>query len=486
MAQHFLLSSAARTLSLKTIYAEGEDAAYRRFCGLRWPETLGRPICPRCSSREAYDLATRRRFKCKACHHQFSVTSGTIFASRKLAFVDLLGAIAVLVNGAKGVSALQLSRCTGLSYKTAFVLAHKIREALAIETEGLVFDGTVEIDGAYGGGHVRPANARADRVDRRRKAHRTEGRRSVVALRQREGRTLTNVFQNEAEAVPVAKSVVVPGATLVADETPHSDQLAEAFDIERVNHSDAYSFLDGIHVNGAENYFARLRRMIRGQHHRVGAGRLGGYAAMPPGSRIIVETVMEPWLPKRSAMASPLSSAASGRAIGNAQRDGWAGRPHAHSFSLLDEDDEFAPRRMAKRLDNLEYDRVAQCRVGRIEVTGSHHPLGQGASRQLSPIVQLLGAEIGDLAFSKETVAHHVAGALLLDIGEQAQRRVHVRQVVLGLFDLSLIRCDPSVDLRTLVPQSLDDQVIFHAPHGSHDRADRPAPSMVHLLHNAE
>jgi transposase-like protein len=45
------------------------------------------------------------------------------------------------------------------------------------------------------------------------------------------------------------------------------------------NHSDAYSFLGGIHVNGAESYFSRLRRMIRGQHHRVGAGRLGGYAA---------------------------------------------------------------------------------------------------------------------------------------------------------------------------------------------------------------
>ena len=110
--------------------------AYRGFCRLRWPQTRGAPICLRCEGQEHYDLAARRRFKCRACHHQFSVTSGTIFASRKLAFVDLLDAIAVLVNGAKGVSALQLSRCTGLSYKTAFVLAHKIREALARETDG--------------------------------------------------------------------------------------------------------------------------------------------------------------------------------------------------------------------------------------------------------------------------------------------------------------------------------------------------------------
>ena len=147
------------------------------------------------------------------------MTSGTIFASRKLPFVDLLGAIAILVNGAKGVSALQLSRCTGLSYKAAFVLAHKIREALTRETEGLLLQGTVEIDGAYVGGHIRPENARAARVDRRHKAHRSADRRSVIALRQRGGPTLTDVFQNEAEALPFATSNLAAGATLVADET---------------------------------------------------------------------------------------------------------------------------------------------------------------------------------------------------------------------------------------------------------------------------
>ena len=102
MAQHFLLSAAARTLSLKAIYAEGEDAAYDQFCKLRWPATAGAPICPRCAWQEAYSLSTRRRFKCKACHHQFSVTSGTIFASRKLAFVDLLGAIALFSMQPRG------------------------------------------------------------------------------------------------------------------------------------------------------------------------------------------------------------------------------------------------------------------------------------------------------------------------------------------------------------------------------------------------
>ena len=106
MAQHFLLSAQARTLSLKEIYQAGEDAAYATFRKLRWPETGGSPLCPRCSCTKAYELATRRKFKCAACHHQFSVTSGTIFACRKLAFVDLLAAICLFVNAAKGASAL--------------------------------------------------------------------------------------------------------------------------------------------------------------------------------------------------------------------------------------------------------------------------------------------------------------------------------------------------------------------------------------------
>ena len=57
MAQHFLLSAAARTLSLKTIYREGEEAAYRRFRRLRWPETDGAPVCPACGCLDAYELA---------------------------------------------------------------------------------------------------------------------------------------------------------------------------------------------------------------------------------------------------------------------------------------------------------------------------------------------------------------------------------------------------------------------------------------------
>ncbi len=184
MAQHFLLSAASRTLNIRKIYKAGENAAYATFCEMRWPETNGEAVCPKCGHDEAYKITTRRKFKCKACSHQFSVTSGTIFASRKMVFVDLLAAICIVVNASKGIFMVQLSRDLDCQYKTAFVLAHKLREAMAQEVHtGEVLDGHVEIDGAYFGGHVRPANAKVDRVDRRLKRNQSNRRRVVVALR---------------------------------------------------------------------------------------------------------------------------------------------------------------------------------------------------------------------------------------------------------------------------------------------------------------
>ena len=278
MAQHFLLSAASRTLSLRAIYKAGEDAAYETFCKMRWPETDGEAICPRCGCCETYAITTRRKFKCKGCYHQFSVTSGTIFASRKMAFVDLLAAICIIVNAAKGVSMVQLSRDLDCQYKTAFVLAHKLREAMALEVQtGEILAGHVEVDGAYFGGHVRQENRKEDRKDRRLKENQSPRRRVVVAFRQRGGRTLPFVTKTEADGVALARENVCRMATLSADEASHWDFLHAGWPVERVNHSLAYSD-DGKHTNWVESYFSRLRRMVAGQHHHVSHRYLHQYA----------------------------------------------------------------------------------------------------------------------------------------------------------------------------------------------------------------
>ncbi|MBN2907756.1 MAG: IS1595 family transposase [Rhodobacteraceae bacterium] len=278
MAQHFLLSAASRTLSLRKIYKAGEDAAYETFCQMRWPETDGEAVCPRCGCCETYSITTRRKFKCKGCYHQFSVTSGTIFASRKMAFVDLLAAICIIVNASKGVSMIQLSRDLDCQYKTAFVLAHKLREAMAQEVHtGEVLGGHVEIDGAYFGGHIRPENRKEDRKDRRLKENRSDRRRVVVAFRERAGRTLPFIGRTEAEGVALAIENVDRMATISADEATHWDELHEAWQVERVNHSVCYSD-HGKHTNMVESYFSRLRRMVVGQHHHVSPRYLHQYA----------------------------------------------------------------------------------------------------------------------------------------------------------------------------------------------------------------
>lgn len=278
MAQHFLLSAQARSLSLREIYTGGEDKAYEAFCEMRWAETDGDPVCPRCGCCEAYTITTRRKHKCKACYHQFSVTSGTIFASRKMSFTDLLAAICIFVNSVKGISALQMARNIACQHKTAWVLCHKLREALAAEYAGLKLSGDIEIDGMHVGGHIRPANYKEDRVDRRLAKHQKGTRRVVVAMRERGGRTLTFVERFEADGVYHVNQNAALSARIYADEAPHWDVLHERFkEMYRINHSEAYAILD-ICTNQAESFFARLRRMIRGQHHHVSPRYLHQYA----------------------------------------------------------------------------------------------------------------------------------------------------------------------------------------------------------------
>ena len=277
MAQHFLLSAKARTLSIAKVFKMGEDAAYGVFCDLRWPETDGEPVCPKCGCTEAYHISTRRKFKCIACHHQFSVTSGTIFASRKLSYTDLLAAIVIFVNGAKGISALQMSRDLDVQYKTAFVLAHKLREAMALEDQGRVLSGEVELDGAYFGGHIRPANKRSNRRDRRLAIHQTGKRQVVVVGRERGGQSLTIVAKSEAQGGERMAAAIHHMASVHADEASHWDDLHAKFDTHRINHTVAYS--DGIAcTNQAESFFSRLRRMEVGTHHHIAGPYLQAYA----------------------------------------------------------------------------------------------------------------------------------------------------------------------------------------------------------------
>lgn len=192
-------------------------------------------------------------------------------------FLQLL-AIVLFANGAKGHSALQLSRDLGCQYKTAFVLAHKLREAIESEKRDVSLSGTVEVDGAYFAGHVKPKNEAAERVDRRLAEEQTGKRRVVIVMRERGGRTLPFVALKESEGPKMIRQRVAIGSTIHADEATGWDSFYAHYEMRRVNHSIAYS-MDGACTNQAESYFSRLRRSDIGIHHRLGGRYLHRYAS---------------------------------------------------------------------------------------------------------------------------------------------------------------------------------------------------------------
>ena len=206
MSQHFLLSKAAKTLSLAQVLRLSDEEAETTFRKVRWLDTDGAPVCVKCGGLDAYDCRRPNgatRFRCRACKADFSVTSGTLFASHKLPLRGYLAAIAIFCNEVKGKAALALSRDLGTSYKTAFVLAHKLREAMAEEMKGRVVGGAgkvAEVDGGYFGGYVKPRNLAENRVDRRLAKNQSGKRKVVVIVRERNGNSVPAVFRTEGQS----------------------------------------------------------------------------------------------------------------------------------------------------------------------------------------------------------------------------------------------------------------------------------------------
>jgi len=284
VSQHFLLSAKARTLSLSAVLRMTDRQAEETFIRIRWAKTDGKPACVHCGCptvSEARRPTGLLRFRCKACRKDFSITSGTIFASHKMPLRNYLAAIAIFCNEVKGKSALALSRDLDCQYKTAFVLAHKLREAMASELKGLRIGGPgriAEVDGGYFGGYVKPANLRENRKDRRLAVNQSGKRQVVVVVRERDGRTLPAVFKSESAALGFISRSVVKGTGLMADEASSWNGLHARFGVQRIDHGEMYSDRTGVYTNGAEEFFSRMRRAEIGHHHHVAGAYLVRYA----------------------------------------------------------------------------------------------------------------------------------------------------------------------------------------------------------------
>lgn len=265
-----------------------EEEAEEAFVSLRYVETDGEPFCHHCGCQVVYRInrtvknrktgaiRTRRLFKCANCLKQFSATAGTIFASRKLAHRDILFAIGLYTNGAKGKAALHLSRDLDVQYKTAFVLEQKLREALGKLQHAETLTGEVEIDGAYFGGYVKPSTRKEHRRDRRKLANQSGKRKCVTIMRERNGRSRPFVCSEVDGAGLVPYVVDIKSSRMFADESKSYDSLEAIVRIDRIDHSKSYAEGE-VSTNQAESFFSRMRRAERGVHHRI-AVHLGAYA----------------------------------------------------------------------------------------------------------------------------------------------------------------------------------------------------------------
>src|SRR6201986_1364431 len=147
-------------------------------------------------------------------------------------------AIAIFCNEVKGKSMLAMSRDLGVQYKTSFVLAHKMREAMAYEVRQTSVGGEgkkAEIDGGYFGGYVKPANLRENRRDRRLRQYQSGKRQCVGVVRERDGVTLPGVYRSEGEALDFIRRKIAPGTEVHADESGAWNPLHGRFIMTRIN-----------------------------------------------------------------------------------------------------------------------------------------------------------------------------------------------------------------------------------------------------------
>lgn len=267
--------SAAQEFDLVELIEQfgSEDKCHDYLEGLRWPDGVK---CPRCDSDKISRIAKRRQFDCDSCRYQFSVRVETLFHDSKLPLWKWFLAVYLMGESKKGISANQLKRTLGVSYKTAWYLCHRIRSAMN-DDNGVLLGGIVEADETYIGGKLPRGHRSRKEVAMTRRDNKT----IVLGAVERGGRVRLRVAPDaSSESIKgFLKDVVHEDAEAIYTDSHRSYRGIGDGDTkhEYVDHSRDEWVRGQIHTNTVESVWSLFDRSVIGAYHKLSVKHLPAY-----------------------------------------------------------------------------------------------------------------------------------------------------------------------------------------------------------------
>lgn len=250
-----------------------EEEARAYLTELRWPDGA---VCPKCAHKGASWITTRRVHECHKCGHQFTVRVGTIFHDSKLPLSKWFIAAFLMCESRKGISANQVRRMTGVSYKTAWHLTHRIREAMsqavARKAAGRPLAGTVEMDETYIGGKPRHHRKGPHGWDPKKKT-------MVMGAVERGGDIRLKVELRGANMGTVKQFVTanVDAENVYTDAARFYKGMVGSAQHESVDHMSEEWVRGDVHTNTIESAWSLFKRSIVGSYHHLSAKHMDKY-----------------------------------------------------------------------------------------------------------------------------------------------------------------------------------------------------------------
>lgn len=264
------------TLQEAVVYFADPENCHRFLVTIRWPNGV---TCPHCGSAKVRYMAQHRRWKCYEKHPraQFSLKVGTIFEDSHVPLDKWLVAIWLVVNAKNGISSHELGRALGVTQKTAWFLAHRIRKALDEGSFDRKLGGEVEVDETFIGGKSRFMHH--DRRERHRDAKgRFNNKTIVLGFLERNGEARAFVVDTRRKHALQAevRGQVEPDAKVYTDDLQSYDGLDRRYIHETVNHT--FQYVDGdAHTNTLEGMWNLLKRGLKGTYVAVSPQHLQRY-----------------------------------------------------------------------------------------------------------------------------------------------------------------------------------------------------------------